>query len=122
MNLNEYFEFKKVERQVDKELQKETGMTEEEMTIIHYLFKRNGESIAIKHLVEETGLKYGVANRAINKLYIDQSIGKERRIEDQRTVYVTMNNEQFENAMLVIDALEEKLSSLEQEENHRPLQ
>ena len=122
MNLNEYFEFKKVERQVDKELQKETGMTEEEMTIIHYLFKRNGESIAIKHLVEETGLKYGVANRAINKLYIDQSIGKERRIEDQRTVYVTMNNEQIENAMLVIDALEEKLSSLEQEENHRPIQ
>ncbi|MDU7040121.1 MAG: hypothetical protein E6346_12410 [Lactococcus lactis] len=118
MNLNEYFEFKKLERQVDKQLQEEAGMTDEELTIIYYLFKRNGESIAIKQLVEDTGLKYSIANRAINKLYINKNLGKERRIEDQRTVFVIMNDEQMENAMLIIDTLEEKLENLDQNNNN----
>ncbi|HDF2935138.1 TPA: hypothetical protein PC496_000802 [Clostridioides difficile] len=118
MNLNEYFEFKKLERQIDKQLQEEAGMTDEELTIIYYLFKRNGESIAIKQLVEDTGLKYSIANRAINKLYINKNLGKERRIEDQRTVFVIMNDEQMENAMLIIDTLEEKLENLDQNNNN----
>lgn len=118
MNLNEYFEFKKLERQVDKQLQEEAGMTDEELTVIYYLFKRNGEAIAIKQLVEDTGLKYSIANRAINKLYINKNLGKERRIEDQRTVFVIMNDEQMENAMLIIDTLEEKLENLDQNNNN----
>lgn len=118
MNLNEYFEFKKLERQVDKQLQEEAGMTDEELTVIYYLFKRNGESIAIKQLVEDTGLKYSIANRAINKLYINKNLGKERRIEDQRTVFVIMNDEQMENAILIIDTLEEKLENLDQNNNN----
>ncbi|MBF2142313.1 hypothetical protein H3997_11295 [Staphylococcus epidermidis] len=113
MNLETFFEFKKIIKTVDKEIQTEMEVSDEEVTVMHYLYHRNGEAVSIKQVVEETGLKYSVANRAINKMYVNQKISKERKLEDQRTVYIGMNSQQLEDAWLVMETIEEKIDGID---------
>ncbi|MFW3619445.1 transcriptional regulator, SarA/Rot family [Staphylococcus caprae] len=112
MNLEQFFKIKKTAKDIDKELQSEMEISDEEATVMHYLYHRNGELVPIKQVVEDTGLKYSIANRAINKMYLNQKIEKERKREDQRTVYIGMSNQQLEDVWLVMELIEEKIKDI----------
>lgn len=112
MELKDYFRLKKALNDVSKDIKSSLELTYEQTEMIFYLYEQDGKPISSIDLSEFMGVSRSLVSKTVKELIALDYIQKYRDLNDERIIYVKMNDQQLEQAAIMFELMEEQLSQI----------
>lgn len=110
MEVKDYFRLKKALNEATKEIKTSLDLTYEQTGIIFYLCDRDGKPISLIDLSNYMGVSRSLVSQTIKELISLDYLSKYRDINDERIIYVKMNEQQLEQSAILLELIEEQLT------------
>lgn len=112
MEVKDYFHLRKALNNVSKEIKSSLELTYEQTEIIFYLYEQDGNPISLIDLSKNMGVSRSLVSKNVKELISLDYLQKYRDINDERIIFVKMNNQQLEQATIMLELIEEQLSQI----------
>lgn len=110
MEIQAFFEQHLQYKKTEKMVKKATDLTLNEVWILYALLESNVSEIELDYLKKQLDISHGLIHKYIKRLEYNKYIYKSKSKIDNRKWIIKMNEKELENAMVVLDIVEEILS------------
>jgi MarR family transcriptional regulator len=112
MEVKDYFRLKKALNDVSKDIKSSLELTYEQSEIIFYLYEQGGKPVSLTDLRKYMGVSRSLVSKTVKELISLDYLQKYRDLTDERIIFVEMNDQQLEQAAIMLELMEEQLSQI----------
>lgn len=112
MKVNDYFRLNRELRMTSNDIKDSLELTYEQTEIIYYLYSNNGEPISLMEICRHLDISRSYASKSIKLLIGLDYLEKYRNINDERIIYVRMNDNHLENVYTMLELIEEQIKDI----------